>query len=219
MDAGIWTSATQAVPADYSVPATDMLRDIVDEMNAEPGIAFEQQADDVSVTGSVLTFKPYTTAELAIIAGGGTVDITDRLVDFIPIQAPKVLDDDGLFSYLSLTDLLLGDDERSFAFRVVDDYSEIIFKRGPVSVSIVRNGPVTMDEEPTGVVHVPVMYQRYLITKLAESASIRYQMGDTAAIMAQRAQAQGQVVASQAVSTKPVKSNVGNALNRFRRWS
>ena len=219
MDAGIWTSASEAVPGDYSSPCSELLVDIVSEMNAEPAVVCEQRHDVVSVTGTVLTFKPFTEAELATISGGGTIDTTDRLTDFIPVQPPKVIGDNGVMAYLSLTDLLSTECEDAFAFRVNGDQAELLFNVAPGSVTIIRNVPIVVDTEPAGYVRVPEMYRHYLTTKLTEAVALRYQQHDVATLMQQRSLAMGQALANQATANRPVKSNMANALNRFRRYS
>ena len=59
-DAGLYLSEGDSVPANYLNPCFDILKNVVNELNAQTSITFSQKRDDVNVVGDKLTFKKYT---------------------------------------------------------------------------------------------------------------------------------------------------------------
>lgn len=222
-DVGVYVSEGDSVPADLFNPTLEMLRDLIAELNSQTAIQFEQSNDDTYVQGNKLTFKEYTEAEQAIIDGGGTVDITDRLVDFVPITNPVVFKDGFHLDFVSYRDLLDRRDSTSvscYAFNLGKDYSELIFNV-PVggTISILRSVPIVIDDEPFGEVHIPDAYVHYIVTRLSEMVAIRYQFTETASIFAQKGERTGNILANNVASRKVVvKRNLVTGLNRFRRY-
>ena len=220
-DTGIYVSEGDSVPADYFNPTVDMLRDVIAELNTQTAIIFSQQNDTVNVTGNKLTFKKYTEAEQAIIDGGGTVNITDRLVDFVPITNPIVYFNGYHLDYISYRDLIDRecDTLTAYTFNIGTDYSEIIFNANVAgSIQILRNIPIEIDDEPYGEVHVPNAYVHFIVTKLSESVAIRYQFTETASIFAQKSDRAGNILANNNTSRKPVNRNLIAGLYRFRKY-
>lgn len=220
-DTGIYVSEGDSVPADYFNPTLDMLRDVIAELNTQTAIIFSQQSDTVNVAGDKLTFKVYTEAEQAIIDGGGTVDITDRLVDFVPVTNPIVYLNGYHLDYVSYRDLMdrTGGSASCYTFNIGKDYSEIIFNSNVSGeIKILRNVPIEIDDEPYGEVHVPDSYVHYIVTKLSESVAIRYQFTETASIFAQKGDRTGNILANNNTSRKPVNRNLIAGLNRFRKY-
>lgn len=219
-NAGIWVSEAEEVPGDYLVPCMGMLQDIVAELNAQSAIVFEQTITETTLVGSSLTFKPITEAEQLIIDGGGTVDITDRLTDFIPVQAPSGVTVNGNpLRMVSISDMALLDTSSAisaYAFQVSSDSSKMLFDGEGGTLKFVRNKPVMMDDEITGEVHVPPAYDHFLVTKLAEAASLRYQFSESASLFAQKGKAQGNALANNVVSNRPIPHKTIKNLNRFR---
>lgn len=222
-DVGVYCSEGDSVPADLFNPALEMLRDIIAEINSQSAIQFEQSSDVVNVTGNKLIFKKYTEAEQAIIDGGGTIDITDRLVDFVPINNPIVYKDGFHLDFVSYRDLLDRQDATAvtcYAFNIGKDYSELIFNV-PVGglITVLRSVPIEIDDEPFGEVHIPDAYVHYLVTRLSESVAIRYQFTETASIFAQKSERTGNILANNVASRKVVvKRNLITGLNRFSRY-
>jgi hypothetical protein len=219
-NAGIWVSEAEEVPGDYLVPCMGMLQDILAELNAQSAIVFEQTITETTLVGSSLTFKPYTDAERLIIDGGGTVDLTDRLTDFIPVQAPSGVTVNGNpLRMVSISDLALMDSTTAisaYAFQVSSDSSKMLFDGSGGILKFVRNKPITMDDDITGEVHVPTAYDHFLVTKLAEAASLRYQFSESASLFAQKGKAQGNALANNVVSNRPIPHKTIKNLNRFR---
>lgn len=221
-DTGIYCSEADSVPADYYNPTFEMLNDVIAELNTQSAIIFSQQSDIVSVVGNKLTFKKYTEAEQAIIDGGGTVDITDRLVDFVPITNPIVYIDGFHLDFVSYRDLIDRQTESCvtcYTFNLGKDYSEIIFNGNVANtITLLRNVPIEIDDEPFGEVHIPDSFVHYLVTKLAESVAIRYQFTETASIFAQKGERTGNILANNNVSRRPVNRNLITGLNKFRKY-
>ena len=221
-DTGVFASEGNAVDGEYYTPCLELLHDVVAELNTQSAIQFSQQSDVVDVAGNKLTFKKLTQDEKDIIAGGGTVDLTDRMVDFVPLINPIVYKDGNHLDFLSYRDIL----DRShtsilsaYTFNIGDDYSEIIFNANVASpITILRTVPIEMDDEPYGEVHIPDAFVHFLVTKLAESIAIRYQFTETASIFAQKADRTGNILANNNVSRRPVNRNLIAGLNRFRRY-
>lgn len=219
-NAGIWVSESEEVPGDYLVPCVGMLQDIIAELNAQSAIVFEQVITNTTLVGDSLTFKPYIEAEQALIDAGGTVDITDRLVDFIPVQAPSGVTVNGVpLRMVSVSDLALMDSSSAisaYAFQVSSDSAKMLFDGEGGTLKFVRNKPISMDEEITGEIRVPPAYDHYLVTKLAEAASLRYQFSESASLFAQKGKAQGNALANNVVANRPIPHKTAKNLNRFR---
>lgn len=221
-DTGIYLTEGDSIPSDYFNPTLEMLRDVIAELNTQTAIIFSQQSDNVSVTGNKLKFKKYTESEQAIIDGGGTVDITDRLVDFVPLSNPLVYSNGYHLDFVSYRDLLDRSSENCtcYTFNVGHDFSEIIFNANVAgTITILRNVPIEIDNEPYGEVHIPDSYVHYLVTKLAESVAIRYQFTETASIFAQKGERTGNILANNNVNRRPVNINLMAGLNKFRKYS
>ena len=219
-NAGIWVSEAEEVPGDYLVPCFGMLQDIIAELNAQSAIVFEQTITETTLVGGSLTFKPYTDAEQLVIDGGGTVDITDRLVDYIPVQAPMGATCNGTpLRMVSVSDLALMDSSSAisaYAFQVSSDSAKMLFDGIGGTLKFVRNKPISMDEEITGEIHVPPAYDHFLTTKLAEAASLRYQFSESASLFAQKSKVQGNALANNVVANRPIPHKTAKNLNRFR---
>lgn len=220
-DAGIYLSEGDSVPADYLNPCFDILKNVINELNAQTSIIFSQKRDDVNVVGDKLTFKKYTEDEQAIIDGGGSVDITDRLIDFVPCTNPVVYYNGYHLNFVSYRDLIdnASSELCAYTFNVDYDSSEIIFN-APVcgQISILRNVPIEMDEEPFGDLYVPKPYEHYIITKLTEAVALRFQDKEGASIYAQKADKKETTLANNNTSRKPVKMNLMAGLNKFRKY-
>lgn len=228
-NAGILVSEGDDVPGDYLNPCIEMLQDIVAELNAQSAIVFEQAIVSRTLQGDTLTFKKYTEDELAIIDGGGTVDITDRIVDYVPVQYPTgVTVSESRLRFVSVSDLSLSQNDSMpscYAFQTHADESRVLFDcpvRG-ATIKFVINKPIVMDQEPngdiitTGSVHVPPAYDHLMVTKLAEAASLRYQFTDSASLFAQKGRVQADALANNVTSSRPLKHKTASNLNRFRR--
>lgn len=222
-NAGVYVSEGDGVPGDYLNPCYDMLQDIVAEMNAQSAIVFEQGIVSTTVQGDTITFKKYTEEEQAIIDGGGTVNITDRIVDFVPVQYPTGLTvSETKLRFVSLSDVALYQNTSQatcYAFQKMATEAKIVFDaplRGSM-VKFVINKPIEIDNETTGEIHIPPAYDHLFVTKLAEAASLRYQFTESASLFAQKGSVQANALANNVTSIRPLKHKTASNLNRFRR--
>lgn len=221
-DTGIYVSEGNSIPGDYYFPCFELLKDLVAELNSQTAIQFEQQVDNYDMSGSKLTFKKYTDEELEIITSGGSIDITDRFIDFVPLTTPKVYIDGYHLEYISYRDLLdrMFDDMPEFyTFNVGNDYSELVFN-APVSstITLLRTVPIRIDDEPYGNLYVPDAYVHYIVIRLSEMVATRYQFTETALIFAQKSEKTGNILTNNNTSRKPVKRNLAAGLNKFRKY-
>lgn len=219
--AGIYTAEGDAVPGDIYAPMYQMLVDIVRELNTQNAISFGKATLEISVIGRKITFKPYTDAELAIIAGGGSIDITDRVVDFIPDVAPSLYLRTTPLQMLSYVDILKYNIESApeyYAFnRLVDSAEMLINANGRnEQFTILYNIPITIDAQPFGDVHIPPTFDRFLIAKLVEAAAGHYQFQETQAIARMRVSDLGAGLATNNTANEPITADRWGALNKFR---
>lgn len=221
---GVYTAEGDAVPGDIYLPMYNMLRDIISELNSQNAISFGKELITTTITGDTITFQPYTAAEQAIIDGGGSVDITDRIVTILPDVAPDVYVDSVKCLLLSYSDLLALQNvymPEWYAFNRKIDKAEILFPteiKGK-SVKILHNIPLRIDDAPYGDVHVPETYVRFVIAKLIASAAQHFQFEETAMMARMQVSDLGAGLATNNMASKPIKANLHTALNKFRRYS
>ena len=176
-DVGIYKSAGSSVPGKHYNTALRKLRSIISELNLQSDIAFGVEETEANVTGDRIRFKPLTEAEQAIIDGGGTIDTTDRLTDFKPVTAPVIFIDGVQLRLVNYKDIITYrklNEVSTYAFNVTPTESQVVFPKGGITVRIVRNIPITIDEDSFGYVHVDPSFKMYLANKLAEELAIEY---------------------------------------------
>ena len=120
---------------------------------------------------------------------------------------------------VSVSDLALMDSSSAisaYAFQVSSDSAKMLFDGNGGTLKFVRNKPITMDESTTGEIHVPPAYDHFLVTKLAEAASLRYQFSESASLFAQKGKVQGNALANNVVANRPIPHKTAKNLNRFR---
>lgn len=219
---GMQITEDEAVPSDILDPMFELLKDVVSELNTQTAISFGQEATDITVSGNLLTFMPYTEAEQAIIDGGGTVDITDRLVDFIPMTSPTVYFNGYSLPQLSVKDILnlrSGSCVTSVAFNVKSDRSELLFDGNVAStISILRNIPILIDDAPYGNVDIPEPYVTFLVMKLSELGAGHFQFYEKAQFYTEKSKTSASNLSINNLSHKPITHNIYLGLNKFRRY-
>ena len=150
------------------------LQDCIRSINCDPAIMFGVSSFPVRVSGSVLTFRPYTDEEKAIIDGGGSVDITDRVVDIRPTMPPSVYVGGSRISMVDPMDLPLHMSSEYCAWFQDWDEDRIVFGAnvGDV-VTIQARKPVVVPKPPTEEVQVPERFYDYLILSLAVALAVK----------------------------------------------
>ena len=189
-DVGIYKHAGSSPHGKDYNSALRKLRSIINELNLQSDIAFGVEETNADVVGDRLRFKPLTDDEKAIIDGGGTVDLTDRLTDFKPTTAPVVYIDDVQLRLVNYKDLIKYrklNGANVYAFNVTPTEAQIVFPKGGMKVTIVRNIPITIDEDNFGYVHVDPSFKMYMANKLAEELAIEYKFMDELSIYEKKA--------------------------------
>ena len=144
------------------------LQDAIRSLNGDPSLTFGTQKISTPVHGDTLTFKPYTKEELAVIAGGGTVDITDRVVDARPTVAPAVYVGGSRCQSVDPLELPRYGDRFTYAWSPDWDQDQLLFGAAVGGeVLIVHRKPVPVPSAPNEEVRVPERFHEYLILTLA----------------------------------------------------
>lgn len=190
------------------------LQDAIRSMNADPNLTFGTQNISNFVSGSVLTFKPYTTAELAIIAGGGTVDITDRVVTVRPTVAPSVFISGSRLTTVDPIELPSYSDKYTCAWNPDWDQDQVMFG-APVAdtVTFQFRKPIPVPSLPNEEVKVPERFHEYLVLTLAVGIAIKLGVTETIQTLNSLLQKEAHRVTANNNYSRPVKLEMD--LNRF----
>lgn len=190
------------------------LQDSIRSMNADPSLVFGTQNISKFVSGAILTFKPYTTAELATIAGGGTIDITDRIVDVRPTVAPSVYISGSRLSTVDPVELPSYSDKYTCAWNPDWDQDQVLFG-APVSdaVTFQFRKPIPVPTTPTEEVRVPERFHEYLVLNLAVSVAVKLGLTETIQTLNSLLQKETARVTANTNYSRPVKLTVN--MNRF----
>lgn len=190
------------------------LQDSIRSMNADTSLTFGTQNISKFISGSTLTFKPYTAAELAIIAGGGTVDITDRVVDVRPTVAPSVYISGSRLSTVDPIELPSYSDKYTCAWNPDWDQDQVLFG-APVSdtVTFQFRKPIPVPSTPTEEVKVPDRFHEYLVLNLAVSVAVKLGLTETIQTLNGLLQKETARVTANTNYSRPVKLTVN--MNRF----
>lgn len=190
------------------------LQDAIRSMNADPSLTFGTQTISNFVSGSVLTFKPYTTAELAIIAGGGTVDITDRVVTVRPTVAPSVFISGSRLTTVDPIELPSYSDRYTCAWNPDWDQDQVMFGASVAdTVTFQFRKPIPIPSTPTEEVKVPDRYIELLVLTLAVSVAPKLGLTESVQMLNQLLQKESNRVTANNSYSRPVKLEMD--LNRF----
>lgn len=190
------------------------LQDSIRSMNADPSLTFGTQTISNFVSGSVLTFKPYTAAEQAIIDGGGTVDITDRIVTVRPTVAPSVFISGSRLTTIDPIELPSYSDRYTCAWNPDWDQDQVLFG-APVSdtVTFQFREPIPIPSTSTEVVKVPERFHDYLVLSLAVGVAPRLGLTESVQMLNSLLQKETARVTANTNYSRPVKLTVD--LDRF----
>lgn len=192
------------------------LQDSIRSMNADPELIFGIQTVSKQVAGSVLTFKPYTVAEQATIDGGGTVDITDRIVDVRPTVAPAVYINGSRLTTVDPMDLPGYTSKYVCAWSPDWDQDQVQFADTVgETVKIQYRKPIEVPTLPNDTVKVPERFHEYLILLLAVDIAIKLGLNESLAALNSSLQKEAHRVTANNNYSRPSLMTVD--MNRFRR--
>ena len=231
---GIEQSDSEAIDGDLFRVCERVSQGICAELNNSKAFSFGEEVLDVSNTSSmIITIKPYTEDELALIEEAKTfvapytpeqqvkVDAHDMLVGDvnritsigIPIK-PPIIQNYTLVSYRDLVMNATHDDV--FAYNTKNDAAEIVFKRVVGSFRMLYTLPISLDDEPSGYVLIPSNYESFFTAKLAVGLAYYFQFHDTAKLLELETTRLGNMVADNNTVQRPILNNVASRLNKYR---
>lgn len=192
------------------------LQDSIRSLNSDPAILFGTVNKTVHVSGSSLSFKPYTPDELAIIAGGGTIDITDRVVDIRPTIAPMPFISGSRLSMVDPLELPQYSDKYTCAW--FPDWDEDKLEFGDVvgaDVTLQIRKPVPVPVTPTEEVKIPERFHEYLVLSLAVNVGTKLGLTESLVILKQSLAAELVRVTASNNYSRPIVLN--SDMGRFSR--
>jgi hypothetical protein len=193
------------------------LQDSIRSLNSDPAILFGVKSLTQFVHGSSLDFMPYTDAELAIIAGGGTVDLTDRVVTIRPTIAPMVYNDSNRVAIIDALDIPLHRDKMVCAW--LPDFDRDVLQFGDVvngEIVLQIRTPIPIPSNPQEQLKLPERYWEYLILTLSVALAVKLGLTETLAALKQSLAMEIVRVTSNNVTQRPIL--LDSSMNRFNRW-
>lgn len=157
------------------------LQDVVRSLNSNQSYLFGITTVSKVVSSDALTFMPYNAAERAIIAGGGTVDITDRIVDVRPTVCPMAYINEARVQVVDALDLPMFADRYTCAWEPDHDRDVLRFGKalGGDTVTLRIRKPIPVPERPNDVAQVPERFIELLVLSLAVSIATKLGMVET----------------------------------------
>ena len=203
---GLKSFHSDTMDADYFRRVFIVAQDVIRTLNQQPDVNFGNDLRDFSVSGKAITFKPYTVAEQSIIDGGGTVDITDRIVDVRPTSCPVIHLDGCKLGMVDASELAAyAGDRTAFAWLPFAGYDVIRFGDSMnATVSLTIKLPITIPTLPTDVIGAPERYHEFIISTIAQRVATILGKVDRASSMASVASAERHAVAKNN-ATKPMR--------------
>lgn len=183
---------SDSMDADYFKRIFQIVKDVLRSLNQQADVTFGFDIRDVQVNGNTLTFKPYTTAEQAIIDGGGSVDITDRIVDILPTACPVIHFDNCKLGMVDATEISAYlNDFMAFCW-LPSTASDVIRFGGTVSntLTLTIKKPIAIPVEPTDEVDVPDRCYEFVISSISQRVAATLGFMDRAKAMAEVASAE-----------------------------
>lgn len=181
------------------------LQDAIRSINSDPILLFGVATETVNVSGSSLLFKPYTDAEQAVIDGGGSVDITDRIVSIRPTVPPYAFISGSRLDMVDPMDLPSYPDKCVCAWNPDYDQDFLQFGApvgGPVTLQIRK--PVPVPSVPSETVKIPERYHEYLILHIAVAMATKLGLAESLAALKQSLAAELVRVAGNVGYSRPV---------------
>lgn len=181
---GLKDFASDAMDGDDFRKVFLMTQDAIRNLNQQTDIVFAYSTVTTTVNGSELVFKPYTDEEQAIIDGGGTIDLTNRVVTIRPVVCPAIYRGTEKLSIVDPMDLPKYGDGFTCAWNPDWDQDTIIFGRyinAEVTAHIRK--PIKVPVMPSEIMEMPERYNEYIICLIAYNIASTLAMVETLPIV------------------------------------
>ena len=215
--AGIFLAEGDSLPGDIYMRAYGCLVDLAHRMDTQPGLTFGETPATISMVGTTLTAMPLTQSEQEYIDGGGTLDITDRLLTPVPLIAPRVIHQGVEIKPVSMGDLLTWQEPDYFSFIARPDHALLVFYTCPGDIIVLMRDRLLVDTDPTGEVHVPVSYENYLVNALAADIATNFQLFDSVPLLTELAAKSIKDISGNNQVPRAPRHNLTLALSKYRR--
>ena len=190
------------------------LQDAIRSLNSDPALMFGTATVSLHVTSDAILFKPLTDEERAIIDGGGSVSLTDRVIDLRPTVAPMAYINGTRASMVDPLDLPQFQDRYTCAW--LPDWDKDVLQFGASVGDLVRlqvRKPVPIPSRPDEQIKIPERFHEYLILTLAVGIGTKLGLAETLVSLKQSlAQELTRVTANNNYS-RPVY--LDSSMNRF----
>lgn len=161
-----------------------MTQDAIRNLNQQSAITFAYTQVTTYITGSEMVFKPYTEAEQAIIDGGGTVDITNRIVTIRPTICPAIYIGQDKLNIVEAIDLPMYHDKFTCAWNPDWDQDSVLFGN-TVNAEVTAHirKPITVPVLPSEDIQVPERFHDFIICTIAYNIASVLAMVETLPIV------------------------------------
>ncbi len=181
---GLKDFASDAMDGDDFRKVFLMTQDAIRNLNQQTDVVFAYTTVSKTVNGTELVFKPYTEAEQAIIDGGGTVDITNRIVTIRPVVCPAIYRGNEQLSIVDMLDLPKYCDGFTCAWNPDWDQDTIMFGKSiNAEVTAHIRKPITVPTMPSDTLEMPERYNDYIICLIAYNIASTLAMVETLPIV------------------------------------
>lgn len=199
---------SEAMEADDFRKVFLALQDAIRSINGDESLIFGVQTITVHLSGSALTFKPYTDAELAVIAGGGSVDITDRVVDLRPTIPPVIYLDKSPCLMVDMIDLPQYGGRNVFAWNPGWDQDTAEFANSVAGTVVVQaRKPIAVPDLPTDEAKIPERMYEYIVLYLAVNIATKLGLTETLTILQDQLSKEAARVTKNVTYSRPVVMN------------
>ena len=161
-----------------------MTQDAIRNLNQQTDVVFAYTSVVKQINGTELVFKPYTEDEQAIIDGGGTVDISNRIVTIRPVVCPAIYRGSEKLSIVEALDLPKYADGFTCAWNPDWDQDTIMFGKSiSTEITVHIRKPITVPTIPSDELELPERYYDYIICLIAYNIASSLAMVETIPIV------------------------------------
>ena len=202
---GIKPMHSDSMNPDYFRRVFAIMVDSIRSINQQEDIVFGYDLRTMFVAGDKLTFKPYTAAEQAIIDGGGSVDITDRIVDIRPCSAPTIVINSQRQVLALPSDIkAYGTMACTYAWVPGYDKDEVIFPSAlSKNIDLTIRKPIAVPSTPLSVIEVPDRFFSFLVATISYNAATAFGLADRAKMQQEIAANERRAVGTNNAKARP----------------